>query len=579
MRQFLRTPTLCFIMILSTSVTLVPPLTPSTAQALTASLGQPYHGSLSNGIPFPRQFNGYVLRDEDHTYTTPEVIGAMLDAIDAVQKQFPNSAPIYLGDFSTPNGGPMTHHRSHQNGRDVDIGMYAKGNRALETFAPMTEENLDVPKTWAFIEALLRSQRVQYLFVDRRIQNLLQDYALAQGLDAGYLDRLFGNSRGAIIQHVRNHVDHMHVRFYTPWSTLAAHVSNLDDQKRAVIEMAQQAYLPKKVFYYAKGSEGGLDHLALSFGVSRRDLCRWNNLHGTEVPTPGSCIVFYKRGFEMEPVHLAQTLQPDSVPEAPGTRFAALRSPRSLSDASGSGSGHSLRDFGGRDRNRRHDSPVVFTYTVKRGDTIDKIARRNGIDPKVLADANRIKSEKSLQVGQQIKLAGLKIPAGALSSSASDPRSRKDSRREDMRALTLDSSTGRGSRDRESSRPKDLKPSPTAKGTKESRDTKEARTRDRDKDKKLGDRGSAARVTKEAVKDSKGSKSEKVKAPDTRSPAKTKSEKPASVSTPNKASSKPSEGSSKGIEPKKAPSSSGSKASPPAGMARDSKQVSKKTGT
>lgn len=588
MRQYFRTPTLCFMIVFGTSVLAAPPFTASPASALTASFGQPYHGSLSNGVPFPRQFNGYNLRDEDHTYTTPEVVGAMLDAIDSVQKQFPGSAPIYLGDFSNPNGGPMVHHRSHQNGRDVDIGMYAKGNRTLDTFMAMNEENLDVPKTWMFIESLLRSQRVQYLFVDRRIQNLLQDYALAQGVDAGYLDRLFGSSRGAVIQHVRNHVDHMHVRFYTPWSTLASQVSNLDDQKRAVIEMAQQAYLPKKVFYYAKGSESSLDHLALSFGVSRRDLCRWNNLHGSEIPTPGSCIVFYKRGFEMEPVHLAQTLQPDSVPETPGPRFAALRSPRSLSDAAGSG--HSLRDSNSRDRNRRHDSPVVFTYTVKRGDTIDKIARRNGIDPKVLADANRIKNEKSLQAGQQIKLAGLKIPAGALSSDASGSGSKRDTRRDESRSVAASASTAKGGRDREASpskSSKDVKSSKDSKDSKASKDSKDPKAKDRERDKKSSDRNATGKPSKEIAKDSKGARPEKGKASDTKATAsaassksaeKAKSSKPASSSAA-KTSSKPSEAPSKVIEPKKAPPSSGAKPSQPPGVAKDSKQAPKKKGT
>ena len=80
MRHSFRTPTLCFLTIVILSVFSTPPLIPQTASALTASFGQPYHGSLSNGVPFPRQFNGYMLRDEDHTYTTPEVVGAMLDA-------------------------------------------------------------------------------------------------------------------------------------------------------------------------------------------------------------------------------------------------------------------------------------------------------------------------------------------------------------------------------------------------------------------------------------------------------------------------------------------------------------------
>lgn len=570
MRQSFRVPTLCFLTTLTILILAAPTLIPQPAQALTASFGQPYHGYLSNGVAFPRQLNGYTIRDEDHTYTTPEVIGAMLDAIDSVQKQFPNSSPVYLGDFSAPSGGPMTHHRSHQNGRDVDIGMYAKGNRSLDTLMPMNEENLDVPRTWCFVENLLRSQRVQYIFVDKRIQNLLYDYALARGTDAGYLERLFGNSRGAVIQHVRNHVDHMHARFYTPWSTLAAQVGNVDDQKRGVIEMAQQAYLPKKVLYYAKGSEGNLDTLALSFGVTRRDLCRWNNLYGSEVPTPGSCIVFYKRGFEMEPVHLAQTLQPDSVPEAPGTRFASLRSSKTVSDAAGSS--HSLRDSHSRDRDRRQDNPVVFTYSVRRGDTIDKVARRNGIDPKVLADANRLKKGAPLHAGQQIKLAGLKIPAGALSSNASDSRSKQGKGKQDSRSVAM-SASSKGSKGREAA---------------SSRDARQVSATN----KKASERAGTGKQAKDSVKNAKNSKQDKAKGAtattaSSKSSDRSRAEKQTASTKQTAAppASKPSQaksgsdGPSKSIEPKKAPIPANAKGSAVSGVAKNSKQPTKKKGS
>ncbi|WP_244084979.1 penicillin-insensitive murein endopeptidase [Desulforhabdus sp. TSK] len=304
-----------------------------SAQALTASLGQPYHGRLVEGIPFPRQFEGYQLRDEDRTYTTPEVIGALLDALDAVQAEYPSAPDLYFGDFSKPGGGWLSRHRSHQNGRDVDLGMYAKDDRTLSTFIPMNEENLDAAKTWCLIENIIRSQRVQYIFVDKRIQNVLSDYALSQGVDPAYLEHLFGNVRGSIVQHVRNHQDHLHIRFYAPWSTMAAHLDPSDTQKHTAVEMAQQAYLPKRVNYYVKGNERNLDTLARSFGVDRRELCRWNQIHGNEILSPGTCLVFYKRGFEIEPVNLAQSLRPDSVPETQTIRVASLRPTRTLSDA------------------------------------------------------------------------------------------------------------------------------------------------------------------------------------------------------------------------------------------------------
>ncbi len=229
--------------------------------------------------------------------------------------------------FPAPSGGSAIHHRSHQNGRDVDVGMYAKGNRPLDTFVPMSEENLDAAKTWCLIENLIASQRVQYIFLDRRVQKVLYEYAVARGYDQAYLNRVFGNVRGSLIQHVPNHVDHMHVRFFTPWSTLAAHIGSDEAEKQAVIEVAQQSYLPKKVNYYVNGTEKGLDELARSFGVTQADLCRWNHMSPSSVLVPGSCLVFYKRSFESEPVLLARSLQPGFIAQAPRCQdgFSAAR--------------------------------------------------------------------------------------------------------------------------------------------------------------------------------------------------------------------------------------------------------------
>ena len=239
--------------------------------------------------------------------------------------------------FYRGNGGSAAHHRSHQNGRDVDVGLYAEGNRPLNTLVPMNRGNLDAAKTWCLIENLIASQRVQYIFLDRSVQKVLYDYAVTRGYDQAYLERVFGNVRGALIQHIPNHVDHMHVRFFTPWSTLAAHIGDDEKDKQSVIDAAQQSYLPKKVEYFVNGSEKGLDELARSFGVTRADLCRWNHISPSTVLVPGSCLVFYKRSFESEQVLLARSLQPGFIAQAPAVRMASLRTesePKSVSDTS-----------------------------------------------------------------------------------------------------------------------------------------------------------------------------------------------------------------------------------------------------
>lgn len=386
----------------------------NNALAITASIGRPYHGKLKNGVPFPREFSGYQLREEELTYTTPELVGALLDAIESVQERYPDTCDLYLGDFSKEGGGCLKRHRSHQNGRDVDLGMYAKGNRRLDSLVPMNEANLDVPKTWQLVENLLRSQKVQYIFLDRSVQRLLYEHASNHGNDQAYLDRLFGNARGSVIQHLRGHQDHMHVRFFTPWSSLAGRMEAIDGQKATVIEVAQQSFLPKKVNYYVKGGESDLKALANSFGVTTKDLCRWNRLRGNSVLNPGSCVVFYKRGFELEPVHLAQTLRPDPSWDYAPVQVASL-SPRILRDLS-------ANRFAERKRQSMQATtvtPTVHTtsYKVRKGETLQQIAKRHGMSGEALGRLNGLKSNTRLKAGQNLKVEQKVVSTGTSGKS------------------------------------------------------------------------------------------------------------------------------------------------------------------
>ncbi len=398
-----------------------------TCQALTASYGCPYNGHLENGVVFPDQFPGYHLRDESRSYTTPEVVGALLDAIEAVRKQFPDTCDVFLADFTAGNGGSAAHHRSHQNGRDVDVGLYARGNQPLNTLVPMNRGNLDAAKTWCLIENLIASQRVQYIFLDRSVQKELYEYALTRGYDQAYLERVFGNVRGSLIQHIPNHVDHMHVRFFTPWSTLAAHIGADETDKQTVIEAAQQSYLPKKVNYYVNGSEKGLDELARSFGVTRADLCRWNHVSSSSVLVPGSCLVFYKRSFESEQVQLASSLQPGFIAQAPAVRMASLRTesePTSVSDRSVSVDDEIDAEPVAKEIKSGHiatSAPVFRTCKAKKGDTLEKIARRNKLDVKLLCQLNGMKKAAPLKPGLTVKTGTAKVYASA-GTAATDAR-------------------------------------------------------------------------------------------------------------------------------------------------------------
>ena len=413
---------LCYTLILPAVFAVSSFIFLQTCQALTASYGEPYHGYLVDGVVFPNMFPGYQVRDYDRAYTTPELAGALLDGIEAVKAQFPGTCDVFIGDFSKKGGGYLGH-ASHQNGRDVDVGLYAKDNRQLHNLIPMNRDNLDPEKTLFLIQNLVASQRVQYIFLDRSIQKVLYDYGLSHGYTEPFLNRLFGNVPGALVQDIPGHVTHMHVRFFTPWSTLAAHIGPDEANMRAVIAVAQESYLPKKVDYFVAGNEKGIPQLAKSFGVSEGELCSWNHVTPFSVLVPGSCLVFYKRNFESGPVQLASSLQPGFIARvaAPPVKVASLEqesTPPVVSDSvdepqvanqappqPASAPSHSYRTYRASRAQIRNSAQPADYYRLKHGGTLKDVARKTGLSLAALARLNGLSTHARLRAGARIKLA------------------------------------------------------------------------------------------------------------------------------------------------------------------------------
>ncbi len=58
-------------------------------------------------------------------------------------------------------------------------------------------------------------------------------------------------------------------------------------------------------------------------------------------------------------------------------------------------------------------SPAATTYSVRKGDTLSRIARKHGVSVRELADMNKISVSTPLKVGQKVK-----VPAAARAASA-----------------------------------------------------------------------------------------------------------------------------------------------------------------
>ena len=177
------------------------------------SIGTPDAGLLLNPAPFP-EGPFWTVRDSRESWATDETIDFIVDAIEAVEARYPGSPRVVVGDLSDATGGRLGRHRSHQAGRDADIGFYYRRGE-MDSFLVARPKDLDLPRTWALVRALVTETDVERIFLDRSLISVLCAQAVAEGEDRAWLDDIFGRtSEKGIIQHVRRHKDHMHVRFF-----------------------------------------------------------------------------------------------------------------------------------------------------------------------------------------------------------------------------------------------------------------------------------------------------------------------------------------------------------------------------
>ena len=123
---------------------------------------------------------------------------------------------MQIGHISLPTGGALAPHVSHQAGRDVDVSYYY--STATRWYAQAHEGNLDKPRTWAFVRALVVETDVEMILIDLGLQRLLREYALEIGEDPAWINDIFrgADGRPALIRHAPGHTTHIHVRFFSP---------------------------------------------------------------------------------------------------------------------------------------------------------------------------------------------------------------------------------------------------------------------------------------------------------------------------------------------------------------------------
>jgi penicillin-insensitive murein endopeptidase len=280
------------------------------------SIGTPGRASLYNGVPLPPNPDWEIAPNAD-SYATTETVAFLQAAIETVFELFPGTPPIVIGDISAPGGGHLKHHKSHQGGRDVDLGYFYKSGKA-GWFVPATAANFDLARNWALVRALVTRTDVEMILLDIRVQRMLYKYALSLGEDKDFLDHVFACGRGlrdAIVQHVVGHRTHYHVRFYNPVA---------QELGRRAYPLMVQADLVKPAVYSVpvvvrKGQT--LGQLAARYGTTSRAIMQANGMKRTLL-TPGRTYQIPQRGGApppSEPLVVPHRVLPPNTPDALAT--------------------------------------------------------------------------------------------------------------------------------------------------------------------------------------------------------------------------------------------------------------------
>lgn len=159
-------------------------------------------------------------------YGTDELVELLLTTAEQVATAFPASR-LAVGNLSVFDGGHISWSRSHNSGRDVDIGFFLRDKEGadlpLETLvhirrsaavAEIPGATFDTERNWATVKALLTSEtaKVQWIFVYAPLERMLLAHATKLGEPQALIDK------AATIMHQPGdsapHDDHFHVRIF-----------------------------------------------------------------------------------------------------------------------------------------------------------------------------------------------------------------------------------------------------------------------------------------------------------------------------------------------------------------------------
>lgn len=164
----------------------------------------------------------------DRAYGYPSLVLMLQRSARDVAKAAVGSV-LLVGDLSTKGGGPLNGHRSHQSGRDADVGFYVTNSKdhpvASREFVAFDGDGsakdgsavrFDDRRNWLLVESWVKDRRagLAHVFVSDPLRARLLRYARAHPRHAPYADKA-----AILLEQPENgepHDDHFHVRISCP---------------------------------------------------------------------------------------------------------------------------------------------------------------------------------------------------------------------------------------------------------------------------------------------------------------------------------------------------------------------------
>lgn len=195
------------------------------------SVGRPSGGRIVDGKRLPDHGVGFFTqptwKNRGNRYGTDELID-LITGVSARIAPRAHGVRLVVADLSKQGGGAARQwHRSHQNGRDVDLLYFQRDARGepieaekMLVFGPDgvardgTGVTIDIARTWLLVKELITAPEatVQWVFMYQPIADKLIEHAFAIGEPEWLIARarLVAKQPGDSAPHH----DHMHVRIY-----------------------------------------------------------------------------------------------------------------------------------------------------------------------------------------------------------------------------------------------------------------------------------------------------------------------------------------------------------------------------